>query len=123
MTPADQQVDLVVAAQARVRALTARDLVDRARARMQSVPAPLGGPWDRSELNAGAATALAQELLDEWAECLRIAGRVHNLAGDLEEFLTQWTADDLSDFGLVEQVQTVVELLQKQVVALKAVVR
>ncbi|TWS25389.1 hypothetical protein FK268_09365 [Tsukamurella sputi] len=121
MTPADQQVDLVVAAQARVWALTAQDLVDRARARMELVPAPLGGPWDRSELNAGAATALAQELLDERAERLRIAGRVHNLAGDLEEFLTLWTADDLSDFGLVEQVETVVDLLQKQVEALKAV--
>ncbi|MGX9296076.1 hypothetical protein [Tsukamurella paurometabola] len=123
MTPADQQVDLVVAAQARVRALTAQDLVDRARSRMESVPGPLGGPWDRCELNAGAATALAQELLDERAERLRIAGRVHNLAGDLEKFLTQWTADDLSDFGLVQQVETVIELLQKQVAALKAVVR
>ncbi|CAM3429712.1 hypothetical protein TSHO111613_22810 [Tsukamurella hominis] len=123
MTPADQQMDRVVAAQAKVRALTAQDLVDSARSRMESVPGPLGGPWSRSELNAGAATALAQELLDERAERLRVAGRVHNLADDLEKFLTQWTADDLSDFGLAEQVETVIELLQKQVEALKAGVR
>ncbi|WP_147276770.1 hypothetical protein [Tsukamurella tyrosinosolvens] len=116
-------MDRVVAAQARVRALTAQDLVDSARSRMESAPGPLGGPWSRSELNAGAATALAQELLDERAERLRIAGRVHNLAGDLEKFLTQWTVDDLSDFGLVQQLETVIELLQKQVDALKAGVR
>lgn len=48
---------------------------------------------------------------------------MHNLAGDLEKFLTQWTVDDLSDFGLVQQLETVIELLQKQVDALKAGVR
>ena len=108
MTPADQD--------------PAQELLAETRARMGAVlPPPPGGAWTPAEVTTAAAAWLAQALLDERAERLRVAGRVHNLAGDLEKFLTQWTADDLSDFGLAEQVETVIELLQKQGEALKAV--
>lgn len=123
MTPADQDVERVVAAQARCRN-PAQELLAEVRARMgAAMPPPPGGAWTPAEVTTAAAAWLAQALLDERAERLRAAGRVHNLAGDLGEFLTRWTADDLSDFGLVQQVETVIDLLEKQVAALKEVRR
>lgn len=123
MSPVDQDPARVVAAQARCRN-PAQELLAEIRARMGAVmPPPPGGAWTPADLTTAAAAWMAQALIEERAERLRVAGHVHNLAGDLEEFLTQWTADDLSDFGLVQQVETVIDLLEKQVTALKQVRR
>lgn len=81
-----------------------------------------GAPWSPSERNYAAATTIAAKLIAAQADRLAIAGRVHNLIGDLEELMQSWRTDAIGELEFAARIEDdVIGPLHAQLDQLKTV--